>query len=693
MGTSHRRATVYLQSAIFSFALEYKHEAESDMKTIVINLVTLCLISVSLRCVADELNCLSAAEKKESDFYALLQQQAYKALDDRLARYEELKTPAEISDYQEELRSFFVKQLGGFPERTPLNAQTIRTIDEDGYKIECVIFESQPNHHITANLYLPNVATKVPGVVVSSGHSRTAKTADYNQRFGIMMAKQGMAALCFDPIGQGERSQILNEKGQPQFNGTTTEHSLVGVGSILVGRSTARYRIWDAMRAIDYLASRSEVLPDKIGFTGCSGGGTLTSYVMALDDRVACAAPACYLTTFRHLIQTVGPQDAEQNIFGQIARGLDHPDYVLMRAPRPTLTSCTTGDYFSVAGAWDNYRQAKRIYGKLGFPERVDLVEVDGNHGVRPQNLATIAHWMKRWLLNKDEPVTAVELETRPPESLHCTPSGQVLTHFPDEKSVVHLNTDYERELAAARKTRWNTQPHDELRQQVRELIAIAPFEKQEPPVFTDKGRVTLENYHIDKLTLKANGRTLPGLTYHPPVPVDDAYLYLHDDGKRGDSSGGGPIEKLIDEGFAVVSIDMSGQGETGTGANDPVLTDWKTYFLSYLLGKPLLGTRVEDALAAADFVAYYQKKRTNPRKVHLVGVGRAGLVALHAAALQPDRFETVTVRDTPTDWASVVQQKTPVGQLDATVHGALRVYDIPDLLTLIGDGKVSIEE
>ncbi len=282
-----------------------------------------------------------------------------------------------------------------------MNARTVKTVQADGYRIENVIFESQPNHHITANLYLPDGAAaqssaRVPGIAVSSGHSRTAKTADYNQRFGIMMARHGMAALCFDPIGQGERSQILNAEGEPEFSGTTTEHFLIGVGSSLVGRSTARYRVWDAMRAIDYLCSRPEIDPDRIGFTGCSGGGTLTSYVMALDDRVACAAPACYLTTFRRLIETIGPQDAEQNVFAQIAFGMDQPDYVLMRAPRPTLISSTTQDFFDSRGSWENLRQAKQIYGRLGFPERVDLVEVEGEHGVQPQNLATIAHWMQR---------------------------------------------------------------------------------------------------------------------------------------------------------------------------------------------------------------------------------------------------------------------------------------------------------
>lgn len=642
---------------------------------------------------AEDLNCLTDAERADSKLYAHLQQEAYAALDRRMAAYEGLKTPEQVRAYQQSLQTFMTKQLGGFPKRTPLNAQTTGTIQADGYRIEKVIFDSQPHHRITANLYLPDAAGPVPGIAVSSGHSRTGKTADYNQRFGIMMARHGMAALCFDPIGQGERSQILTAEGHPQHKGTTTEHFLVGVGSILVGRNTARYRIWDAMRAIDYLESRPEVDASKIGFTGCSGGGTLTSYVMALDDRVACAAPACYLTTFRKLIETIGPQDAEQNIFGQVEFGLDQPDYVLMRAPRPTLISSTTGDFFDIHGAWDNYRQAKRVYGRLGFSERVDLVEVEGKHGVHPQNLATITHWFKRWLLGKDEPVTVVELPTRTEKDLLCTKSGQVLTEFSDEQSVFDLNTAYESELSLTRRSRWRDADNSRLDALVRKTIGVRPESEFKPPKFEDVDRIKRENYHIDKLVLRTgSGIPLPGLTFHPPSPVDDAYLYLHEDGKLGDSEVDGPIEDLISEGYAVVTVDLRGQGETASGNRDAMLTDWKTYYLSYLLGKSLVGLRVEDALAAADFVAFYQKKRTAPRKVHLVGVGHAGIVALHAAALNPDLFASVTLRKTPRSWATIVKQNSPAGHLDSTVHGVLETYDLPDLVNLIGREKVHFE-
>jgi hypothetical protein len=256
------------------------------------------------------------------------------------------------------------------------------------------------------------------------------------------------------------------------------------------------------------------------------------------------------------------------------------------------------------------------------------------------------------------------------------------------------LNAEYEAKLAKQRKEVWQTARREDMTGEIRKLLGVRPNSELEPPQFKDLGRLQRDHYHIDKLVLRTDSAVpLPGLTFHPPVPVDDAYLYLHDSGKLGDSGADGPIEQLIDEGYAVVTVDLSGQGETAFGKRDPLLTDWKTYYLSYLLGKPLLGIRVEDALAAGDFVAYYQKKRDAPRKVHLVGVGQAGIVALHAAALNPDLFTTVTLRNMPRTWASVVRQNAPAGQLDSTVHGALRIYDLPDLVRLAGEDKVHFED
>ncbi len=658
-----------------------------------INLVAWSLLSFVVS--AEDLSCLPAATTGPAPstlFYARLQQEAYAAMERRGDAYEQVKTPEQIHAYQQRMREFFVRQLGGFPERNDLNAQVLGTIDGDGYRIEKVIFESQPQHHVTANLYLPSGSGPFPGVLVSSGHSRTAKAAEYNQRVGIALASHGIAALCYDPIGQGERSQILTATGQPQFSGTTHEHFLVGVGSILVGTNTARYRVWDAIRAIDYLQSRPDIDGERIGMTGCSGGGTLTSYVMALDERVACAAPACYLTTFRRLIETIGPQDAEQNIFGQLAYGLDHPDYILLRAPRPTLISATTGDFFDIQGTWDTLRQAKRWYTKLGFPERVDVVEAEGNHGIQPANLAAITQWFQRWLLGKDAAVTLPEMTIRSEQELLCTTAGQVLL-LPGERSVFDLNVERAQQLAETRRELWERGTPAEKLNAVRKTVGVRALQDLPAPTRDKAGRVDREGYHIDKLVLHTDsGVPLPALTFHPKEPRDDAYLYLHDGGKTADSAPGGAIEKLVQEGFVVVAVDLRGQGETasGTGQPDALLGDWKPFYLAYLLGKSYVGMHTEDALAAGHFVAYYQTEK--PRQVHLVGVGQAAIPALHAAALEPELFTTVTLRRAPRDWNSIVGQSAPASRLTSTVHGALAVYDLPDLVRSLGKDKIVIE-
>ena len=126
-------------------------------------------------------------------------------------------------------------------------------------------------------------------------------------------------------------------------------------------------------------------------------------------------------------------------------------------------------------------------------------------------------------------------------------------------------------------------------------------------------------------------GVPLAGLTYHPAQPNAHAYLYLHEDGKAADGKAGGPIERLVKDGYVVVAIDLRGTGETAAGKPDALLGDWKNFYLAYLLGQSLVGLHTEDAICGGQFVAHYKTK--TPRRVHLVGVGRAGIVALHAAA------------------------------------------------------------
>src|SRR5947208_9393896 len=136
-----------------------------------------------------------------------------------------------------------------------------------------------------------------PGVLSPCGHSAEGKAAAAYQILHINLAKRGYVVLTYDPVGQGERSQFWDaERGKSRFNLTCGEHAVLGNPLYLLGTSLARYRIWDGLRALDYLASRPDVDPERLGCVGNSGGGNLTAYLAALDRRIRTAVIGCYIT-------------------------------------------------------------------------------------------------------------------------------------------------------------------------------------------------------------------------------------------------------------------------------------------------------------------------------------------------------------------------------------------------------------
>ena len=625
---------------------------------------------------------------------AYLLGRALEALDRRDAEYEKIKTPEDVAAYQKRMREFFVDQLGGFPERTPLNPQVVGKEDRDGYRIEKVIFESQPRHYVTAILYLPDAEPPYPGVLVPCGHSANGKARDLYQRAPILIAKNGMAALCYDPIDQGERHQLVGDDGKPIIASSTMGHCLAGVGATLLGRNTATYRVWDGMRAIDYLQSRPEVDPERIGCTCISGGGTLTSYLMALDDRIVAAAPGCYLCGFRRLLETIGPQDAEQNIHAQIAYGMDHGDYVMMRAPKPTLIMTATNDYFDIDGAWSLFRQSKRLCERLGFAERVDLFETDGKHGWPEPMRVAAARWMRRWLLGIDDAITEPEFPVSADEEVWCTPKGEVML-LPGARSVYDLNIELESKLAPARKEFWQQAGKAKALEEVRRITGIRRLGELPEPKCEKVATLQREGHRIDKLVLRPEpGIHLPALALVPKEPSGEAYLYLHADGKQADADPGGPIEKLAGEGHLVLAVDLRGLGETRNaqkhGFAQYLGSEWRELYLAYMLDTSYLAMRAEDVLVCARFLAGYEAGE-RPNRVHLVSIGRTGPPALHAAALAPELFASVKLQNGLISWSDVVRTPLAEQQLAGVVHGALRVYDLPDLAAALGPEKIAV--
>jgi cephalosporin-C deacetylase-like acetyl esterase len=648
--------------------------------------VALLLIAAAPVAADDDLTVLKADRDNPAPrmLRAHLLAEAQKAFDARRATVATLKTPGDVQKRQKELRAKFVAALGGFPEKTPLNSRVVCTDRRDGYRVERVIYESRPDHHVTANLYLPEGKGPFPAVLMPIGHSAEGKAAESVQRGAILLATNGLAVLAYDPIGQGERRQLLDDQGRPAIPASTSEHTMAGVGALLVGRSTASYRIWDGIRGLDYLASRPEIDANRLGCTGCSGGGTLTSYLMALDDRIAVAAPSCYVTSLERLFATIGPQDAEQNITGQVAFGMEHADYLTMRAPKPTLICAAARDFFDIQGTWTSFREAKRVYGLMGHPERVDLVESDSGHGFpRPQREAMV-RWMRRWLLKVDDAPAEGKIAVAKGSELRCTRTGQVLEEFKG-KSVFALNAEREAELA---KGRAKARDRDALLKDVARLAGVRlPVAAAK---MTEAGEVKRDGYRIRKLVFETEpGVKVPGLLFD--TGRGPLVIYADGAGKSAAAASGGPIEKLVRDGARVLALDLRGMGETAPGkpaAGKPNYfgADYFEAFVALSLDRPLHGQRVTDLLAVVATVA------DESDDIRLFGVGSAGLAALHAAALEP-RVKRLTLEGALVSWSAVVRTPVSHDQLTNVVPAALAVYDLPDLAALVAPRPLTIRK
>ncbi len=254
----------------------------------------------------NELNVIKNNWLRYSDapnsLYHHLTGEAFVLLKKRADYVASLNSLAEWQQYQQKMKATLLDIIGPFPEKTPLNAKIVRTIEKGWYRVEHIVFESQPGFYVTSSLFIPSgikKGTRAPAVIYCSGHSEDGYRSAVYQHVMLNLVKKGFVVFAFDPVGQGERLEYLDPKtGKSSVGGPTREHSYPGAQAFITGSSQARYMIWDGIRAVDYLITRKEVDPSRIGITGRSGGGTQSSYIAAMDERILAAAPENYLTNY-----------------------------------------------------------------------------------------------------------------------------------------------------------------------------------------------------------------------------------------------------------------------------------------------------------------------------------------------------------------------------------------------------------
>src|SRR5262245_18835944 len=293
------------------------------------------------------------------------------------------QTRSEAEAWQKALRTKLTDLVGGFPSsRTPLRPITLETRSFPGYRREKLVFESQPGVSVLAYLLLPDKAQRpAPGMSCVPGHGRgvddivgiddkgverTDKDG-YQHDFAIQVAEAGIAAMAIEPMGFGCRRDPINAR---QGLGRKACDPVAG-GALLVGQTMIGWRVWDVMRTIDYIATRSELDRNRVGCMGISGGGTVTVFSTALEPRIQVALVSGYLNTFRDSIGSLS--HCSDNYVPGILNWAEMHDIAGLIAPRPLFVESGEKDpIFPIRASIASFNEVKKIYSVFGAGTDVD---------------------------------------------------------------------------------------------------------------------------------------------------------------------------------------------------------------------------------------------------------------------------------------------------------------------------------
>ena len=627
-----------------------------------------------------------------NSLYHYIAAQAYDLLASRSAEIGMISSLEEWQKRQEFVRKTLADIVGPFPEKTPLNAKIVRTLNRDSIRIEHIIFESQPGFYVTSSLFIPGKLKKnqkAPAIIYCSGHSEDGYRSSVYQHVILNLVMKGFVVFAFDPVGQGERLEYYDPKtNKSAVGGPTTEHSYPGTQAFITGSSQARYMIWDGIRAVDYLLSRKEVDPGRIGITGRSGGGTQSAYIAAMDERILAAAPECYLTTFTRLFQTMGNQDAEQNLFNEISRGLDLPDLLEVRAPKPALMITTTRDIFSIQGAIETDNEASMIYKAYGKRADFARAEDDTSHASTKKNREAMYAFFQKYLNNQGSPAD-IPVKILSPEEIRVTATGQASTSLGGE-TVFSLNRK-EAEKADAVLKLLRNEPAKYLPMALSAAKRLSGYSEpamSDEPVFA--GRTRKQGYVVEKYFVKGEGNYIvPYLLMIPSGKVEKALVYLHPDGKSAEASPGGEMEWFARHGFAVLAPDMIGTGEMGPGIfkGDAYIEggSHNLFYGTVLIGRSIAGIRASDVVKLTGIL----KQKCGLSEVYGVARSEMSPVLVYAAAFGKS-FAGIALVEPYSSYLSVVRNHFYVSAfIRSAVPGSVKEYDLPDIEACLAPAKL----
>jgi dienelactone hydrolase len=301
------------------------------------------------------------------------------------------RTRAQAEEWQQTLRSKLTDLIGAFPaERRPLQADTLETRAFPGYRREKIVFDSRPGVSVLAYVLLPvNARTPAATVVCVPGHGRgvddivgidehgrdRTDRAGYQHDFAIQVVEAGMAAVAIEPMAFGCRRDPINAR---QGLSRKACDPAAG-GALLLGETMISWRVWDIMRTLDYIATRSELDASRVGCMGISGGGTATVFAAALEPRIRAAMVSGYVNTFRDSVGSLA--HCIDNYVPGILNWAEMYEIAGLIAPRPLFVESGEQDnIFPIKASIESVNHVREIYRVFGAADRIDHEVFPGEH-------------------------------------------------------------------------------------------------------------------------------------------------------------------------------------------------------------------------------------------------------------------------------------------------------------------------
>ena len=587
--------------------------------------------------------------------------------------------PTALADWETQ-RSRIKEQLlnswGRFPtEKCALEPRVLGELQRGDYRVEKLLFQTRPGIWMTANAYVPAGVGRRPAVLCVHGHWRGAKQDPVVQSRCIGLARLGFFVLVVDAFGAGERGI---GKALGEYHGEMTATTLWPSGLALAG-----LQVYENMRAVDYLQSRPEVDPDRIGVTGASGGGNQSMYVGAIDERIGCVVPVCSVGTYDSYL---GAACCMCELTPAVLSYTEEWGVLARVAPRGLMVINATQDafQFSVGEAEKSLDSVAEVFRLYGVEEKLRHAVFESRHDYNQAMREAMYGWMTWHLkgVGDGAPIAEPEIETEEPETLRCYPGDS----RPDEFVTLPQFAAAEARRLLKRRPVPDHPEHWQSEEMTMRAVlgdVLGGF-----PERTDV------NLRVDR---SDDGQSLllqpePGITIsarlRPPIGTSRGLALLLDLERGQDVVDTDLSGALRAANWQVAGVDLRATGITAHPSDKiGAAPDHNTAEWAMLIGRPLLGQWVWDVTRLLD--AYQEHSGRLPEQVAVLGIGPAGLVALCAASLSMriDRVATIG------SLASYVSEVPYVDQRVGTmVPGFLRdVGDVPHLAATVSPRRLVI--